>query len=130
MIERARLGAVTVDCADPDRLAAFWGAVLGVEVAERLGDPPQYVSLQRAEGAPTVTFQRVPEPKKVKNRLHPDLEVDDVEAATARVERLGGRRVQHGDFDEHGYRWRVMADPEGNEFCLVFESPASPTGSP
>lgn len=125
MIERIRVSEVIVDCGDPERLAAFWGEILGVEVDDRLGDPPQYVSLRRTEpGAPIITFQRVPEPKTVKNRVHLDLEVDDVDAATARVEGLGGRRRQPVDFDEHGYRWRIMADPEGNEFCLVFGTPA------
>lgn len=125
-MERARLAAVIVDCRDPERLAAFWGEILGVEVDDRLDNPPQYVSLEPVEpGAPSVTFQRVPEPKTVKNRLHFDLEVDDVEAASELVGRLGGRRGQHADFDEHGYRWRIMADPEGNEFCLVFGRPKS-----
>jgi predicted enzyme related to lactoylglutathione lyase len=64
----------------------------------------------------------VPEPKTVKNRLDLDLAVDDVEAATARIEALGGRRLRpEADFNEYGYCWRTMADPEGNEFCLIFE---------
>jgi len=67
-----------------------------------------------------VAFQRVPEPRAGKNRLHFDVEVDDVEVATTRVEALGGTRAPTADFHEYGYRWRVMADPEGNEFCLIY----------
>jgi predicted enzyme related to lactoylglutathione lyase len=64
--------------------------------------------------------QRVPEPKTLKNRLHLDIRVDDIEQATAQIETLGGRRLPVEDFREHGFRWRVMADPEGNGFCLVY----------
>lgn len=116
-----RLGAVIIDCADPERLAAFWGSLLGVKVSGRLGDPPQYVDLEPPSGIPYLGFQRVPEPKGVKNRVHIDLNVDDVDRATQRIEGLGGARASVGDVREYGYAWRVMADPEGNEFCLIFE---------
>ncbi len=69
-----------------------------------------------------MSFQRVPEPKITKNRVHLDLVVDDVNAATARIESLGGRRRRPGaDFTEYGFSWRTMADPEGNEFCLIYD---------
>jgi predicted enzyme related to lactoylglutathione lyase len=125
---------IQVDCPDPERLAAFWGQVLNVKIVARLGDPPQFVNLASAEpGAPQVCFQRVPEPKSVKNRLHLDLHVEDVDVASARVEGLGGRRRDDHDFHEHGYSWRRMADPEGNEFCLIYDDDVSilradPTG--
>lgn len=116
-----RLRWIQIDCPDPDRLAAFWAAVLAVEIDERLGDPPQFVNLRSVEpGAPQVCFQRVPEGKVVKNRLHFDLHVEDVDAACARVEELGGRRRDDHDFHEHGFDWRRMTDPEGNEFCLIY----------
>jgi predicted enzyme related to lactoylglutathione lyase len=117
-----RLGWIQIDCRDPLRLAQFWSEVLGVAVDdEPLGDPPHYVILHRTvPGGPKVCFQRVPEPKVVKNRLHLDIAVEDVEKATERVEALGGRRVADGDFSEYGVRWRVMTDPEGNEFCLIY----------
>ncbi len=114
------VGAVIVDCDDPEALAGFWGALLDTEVARRLGDPPQYVDLGPVGGAPYLGFQRVSERKVVKNRVHVDVNVEDVDAATARVEELGGRRVPGGDVEEHGFRWRVMLDPEGNEFCLIY----------
>lgn len=116
-----RLGAVIIDCRDPERLATFWGALLGVEVGGRLGDPPQYVDLEPLSEGPYLGFQRAPEPKRVKNRVHLDLNVDDVERATQRIEALRGKRASLEDVREYGYAWRVMLDPEGNEFCLIFE---------
>lgn len=115
-----KLGWVQVDAADPEAQAAFWAAVLGTTVRGRMGDPAHYVTL---EGAPRLVFQRVPEPKVVKNRLHLDLRVADIEAATAAVEALGATRFGGGDIEEDGVRWRVMLDPEGNEFCLVEDVP-------
>jgi predicted enzyme related to lactoylglutathione lyase len=119
-----RLAWIQIDCSDPCALAAFWSEMLGVEIGEPLEDPVQYLSLApTSPGAPLVTFQRVPEGKAVKNRLHLDVTVDDVEAATVRVEELGGSRLATKDFSEDGFSWRVMTDPEGNEFCLIFAEP-------
>src|SRR5439155_15073815 len=119
-----RVGWIQIDCPDPERLAAFWTEVLGVDIEGRLGSPPQFVNLERQfPDAPYLSFQRVPEPKVGKNRVHLDLVVEDVESATLRIASLGGRRRRpEGDFNEYGYRWRTMADPEGNEFCLIFGS--------
>ena len=114
------LDAVTIDCADPLALGRFWARVFGTKIEPTEGDePPQYVDLLPITGVPILRFQRVPEPKTVKNRLHLDVLVADVDAACARVEALGGRRLSAERFAEYGYRWLVMADPEGNEFCLV-----------
>jgi predicted enzyme related to lactoylglutathione lyase len=114
----ASLRFVIIDAADTEKEAAFWGTVLGVGVAERFGEG--YVILDSAEdGAPKLTFQPVPESKVVKNRLHFDLKVSDIEAATTELESLGASRAPDGDFDMEGYRWRVMNDPEGNEFCIA-----------
>jgi predicted enzyme related to lactoylglutathione lyase len=117
-----RMGAVVIDCADPDLLATFWSQLLGVEKYRPIGDPVQYAGIAPSDwGAPYMSFQRVPEPKVQKNRSHLDLHVNDVDVITALIERLGGSRDR--DFDEYGYRWRVMRDPEGNEFCLVHLRP-------
>ena len=116
----ARVGWVQVDWVDLDRSARFWSALLGVEI-DAGATPPAYRCLRALPGSGLVIcFQRVPEPKTVKNRLHLDLQVSDMEAATARIEELGGRRQQpRADYAEDGWSWRVMIDPEGNEFCLV-----------
>ncbi len=115
-----RVGWIQIDCADPVGLATFWGAVLGQEFDEPLGDPVHYLGLvPTVPGAPVVSFQRVPEAKTVKNRLHLDVVVDDVEAAAARVAELGGS-VALEAHREYGFSWRGAIDPEGNEFCLIF----------
>ncbi|MGZ4114999.1 MAG: VOC family protein [Actinomycetota bacterium] len=67
---------------------------------------------------PPIAFQRVPEAKTGKNRVHLDITVEDVEEATRRVEELGDSRLG-GLREMDGYRWQVVADPEGNELCLV-----------
>jgi predicted enzyme related to lactoylglutathione lyase len=117
-----RWNSVQVDCADPVALASFWAQMFGAEVGEPMGDPPQYVSVTpTAPGGPWLSFQRVPEGKTAKNRLHLDVTVDDLDEASARAESLGGRRAGTQDLEEYGFRWRVMSDPEGNEFCLIIE---------
>jgi predicted enzyme related to lactoylglutathione lyase len=104
-----RLDYVTVDAQDPERLAAFWGAVLGVGAEERDGP---YLPLARLPNGVSLMFQEVPEPKRVKDRLHVDVRTRDLGAAFERVLALGGRHLADVEW------WRVMADPEGNEFCL------------
>jgi predicted enzyme related to lactoylglutathione lyase len=119
-----QLEMIQIDFHDPRRLALFWGAVFGLEIDNTFGEPAHYVGLAKAgPNHPNLYFQHVPEPKTLKNRLHLDIRVDDIEPATVQIETLGGRRLPVEDFQEHGYRWRVMADPEGNEFCLVYEQP-------
>jgi len=118
-----RLGWVQVDSVDPVGLARFWSAVLGRPIGESYGDPPRYVGLvPPAAEEPVVSFHRVPEAKTGKNRLHLDLAVDDIDRASQQVVDLGGRR---SPVDEFGFHWRVMTDPEGNEFCLIYAAPAS-----
>ena len=67
-----------------------------------------------------LVFQRVPEPRAGKNRVHWDVFVDDLDASTAQVEALGGRWIEPGTTRERdGFLWRCMADPDDNEFCIV-----------
>ena len=114
--------SVQIDCSDPVALASFWAQMFAAEMGEPLGDSPHYVSITpTAPGGPWLSFQSVPEGKTVKNRLHLDVTVDNLDEATARVESLGGRRAGTPDLEEYGFRWRVMTDPEGNEFCLIVE---------
>jgi predicted enzyme related to lactoylglutathione lyase len=110
----AKVGLV-LDCADPDRLAAFWSSALGYTT---LGGAGSYVLLvDEAKSRPKLLLQRVDEPKPGKNRMHLDIESDDVDGEVARLEGLGARRLED-PMEEHGSRWVVMADPEGNEFCV------------
>jgi predicted enzyme related to lactoylglutathione lyase len=113
------LDAITIDCHDPVSLAGFWAAVFGTRVTPPDGEPAIYVDLEPRPGVPILRFQKVPESKTVKNRLHLDVAVKDLDEACAQVERLGARWADDREFSEFGYDWRVMLDPEGNEFCLV-----------
>ena len=108
---------IVIDTIDPARIAPFWCALLGVRERGWFGD--DYLMLTTDGGAPPVAFQRVPEAKSVKNRLHVDLAVEDLDGAFAQIVALGGSAVSDILEMPDGYRWRVMADPEGNEFCIV-----------
>jgi predicted enzyme related to lactoylglutathione lyase len=112
-----RLHWIVIDTVDPARVAPFWCALLGVQERGWFGE--DYLMLTTDGGAPPVAFQRVPEAKSAKNRLHVDLEVDDLDEAVSRIRALGGSTASDVRELPGGYRWRVMADPEGNEFCIV-----------
>lgn len=108
------LASITFDCADALVAARFWAEVLHRQVgADATSDYAQVV----AEGDTAWSFTAVPEPKAGKNRLHVDLDVPDLAAEVARLIGLGATRL--GDYDEDGYRWTTLADPEGNEFDVV-----------
>ncbi len=116
---------LAIDCADPDGLARFWCSVLDYEVKEAEDDVVTIGSPVAPEGKdcpgpvpPALTFARVPEGKTVKNRLHIDVNPTDRDQAeeVRRLLDLGARRVDVGQGDA---RWVVLADPEGNEFCVL-----------
>jgi predicted enzyme related to lactoylglutathione lyase len=131
---------IVMDCADPNSLIGFWASALGYEVEfptgseqerELLAAHPELEGTAAAahdpDGVrPRLFLQRVPERKTVKNRVHMDLHVPDLTAEIERLQGLGAK-VLHahlvGNFGEH---WTVMADPEGNEFCVAqaLENPA------
>ena len=67
---------------------------------------------------PKLLLQAVPETKSSKNRMHLDIETPDVDSEACRLESLGARRLEAGVRNEHGTNWVIMADPEGNEFCV------------
>ncbi len=114
----ARVGYLAIDSVNPSALAPFWCGLLGVQVDTTIGDG-EFLLLTSTEEGLTVGFQRVPEAKTGKNRVHLDLVVDDLDTATAEVEQLGGRWLEPGTTRElEGFHWRCMADPEGNEFDL------------
>ncbi len=70
-------------------------------------------------GHAQLSFQRVPEDKVVKNRIHLDIFTDDLAGAIARLVELGARDLGDDERSEYGFTWRLLADPEGNEFCIV-----------
>lgn len=120
-----RWTGVTIDCADPLRMSAFWVALLGIPASNEHGDDPNWATVGSRSGQlPRLTFQRVPEPKSTKVRIHLDVQVDDIAAGREQVEALGGRWAGiRNDYDEGVVM--VMLDPEGHEFCLVqyYEQP-------
>jgi predicted enzyme related to lactoylglutathione lyase len=109
---------VTMDCHDPELLASFWAKVLGTE-PDLVMDDGRYVFLKGGDDLPVICFQRVPEDKTVKNRMHLDVSVDDLDAATATVLALGGSWPDGIDHRLEDVAWRTLADPEGNEFDLA-----------
>jgi hypothetical protein len=125
--------SLTIDCADPRALATFWAAALG---DRQLGGPEagedgtgEWATLDDPTGAsPDLFFQRVPEGKTAKNRVHLDLEVagdGTFEEKRARIDAEAARLKALGASDHRGVHaegrsyWIRMNDPEGNEFCLV-----------
>jgi catechol 2,3-dioxygenase-like lactoylglutathione lyase family enzyme len=117
-----RFTELIIDCRDPRRVADFWASALGYEAIEHHGggeDGERYVELRGPEGSgPSLVFLRVPEPKTLKNRLHIDVNATDGDQAeeVERLLALGARRVDIGQGEQS---WVVLADPEGNEFCVL-----------
>ena len=132
---------IAIDCADPERLAAFWAAALDYELLDPPGGHSSWEALSAADAnepgeqwrviddptshGPRVLFHTVPEPKTTKNRVHLDVWLprsagegtEVVEAEAARLEGLGATRIRTRDDD--GEFYIVMQDPEGNEFCIA-----------
>jgi predicted enzyme related to lactoylglutathione lyase len=103
---------IIVDCSDPELVATFWASLLGRPIVGRKGP---YVWLKRLRGGAGLSFQQVPERKIGKNRVHFDVSGPDIRAVKDRIEALGGRQLD--GYQDGGFL--VMADPEGNEFCVV-----------
>ena len=111
----ARVGAIMIDCHDPGAMMEFGSQIVGVEIEHEW---PGYIFTTRMPGNYIrLAFQKVPEDKTVKNRLHLDLSHEDPEAFIARVKSLGGSRLE--DHEVSGMAWTILADPEGNEFCIT-----------
>ena len=113
------LEMITVDCVDPPRLADWWATAVGGSVVPLPGG--DFVLVAR-EGWPALGFQRVGEPAPGKNRLHLDLMAADLEAEVRRLIGLGAAETARHSVDG-GFRWVVMADPEGNAFCVAAPRP-------
>lgn len=116
----ARTGNVAIDCDGVLRLATFWSAVLGRPLDQ--GSSESFASIGGADGErrePAWYFNKVPEPKQAKNRVHIDL-VDPDQDAVDKIVQLGATVI--GKHQIRGHRWTVMQDPEGNEFCIAVKS--------
>jgi predicted enzyme related to lactoylglutathione lyase len=114
-----RITEICIDCHDVELMARFWSEALGWELGERDADGVQLVPPASVRPVmPTLILARVPETKVVKNRLHLDVNATDreAEAEVRRLLDLGAQRVDIGQGD---VSWTVLADPEGNEFCVL-----------
>ena len=112
-----------IDSTDPAPLASWWAELLGWMITDdededEIANGPSTSPAERER----LLFCRVPESKSVKNRLHLDLTPDDQDAEVARSESLGARRV---DVGQGSPTWVVLADPQGNEFCILRPRPSS-----
>jgi predicted enzyme related to lactoylglutathione lyase len=106
---------IVVDAHDPARLARWWAEVLGYHITF---EEPDLVAIAGAvETQPGIAFVPVPEAKTAKNRIHIDLAPDDQAAEIERLVDMGARHVDIGQPESAA--WVVLADPEGNEFCLL-----------
>ncbi|HEX4755209.1 MAG TPA: VOC family protein [Candidatus Dormibacteraeota bacterium] len=108
--------STVVDCTDARRVGTFWAELLGMPLqSEPGGDGTEYWLDFGPEGR-DLLFLAVPEAKTIKNRLHLDLRPDDQEAEVRRALSLG---ATHADIGQGEQTWVVLADPEGNEFCIL-----------
>ena len=132
----SRLTEIVVDCHDPIAQAGFWTAALDyhvvrteeaqVEIGPWKREPPDLADqVRQGPTVPTLVFVTVPEAKTVKNRLHLDLRPIDG-SYEAEVERLIGLGARRADVGQGEVPWVVLADPEGNEFCLLGALAAEP----
>ena len=110
----SRWEQIVVDAEDPARLARWWAEALGYVIVT---DVPGEVEIRRsADQLPGLLFTGSPDAKTVKNRLHIDLRPDDQESEVERLVDMGARLA---DIGQHDVSWVVLADPEGNEFCVL-----------
>ncbi|HEX6347746.1 VOC family protein [Umezawaea sp.] len=114
-----RITELVLDCVDPDKLADFWCGVLGYQVLDRDQDG---IEIGRADQAPedriTLVLSRGADRRRQKLPLHLDVNATDRDQA-AELERLLALGAKQVDIGQSGVSWHVLADPEGNEFCLL-----------
>ena len=118
----ARIGNITIDCDDVLKLAAFWSAALGRPVDK--GSSEFFATIGGTDAArrePAWYFNKVPEPKRAKNRVHIDL-VNPDPAVVGELVGLGATVVGEHNVRGGSHGWTVMQDPEGNEFCIAAKS--------
>jgi predicted enzyme related to lactoylglutathione lyase len=112
-----KLQCIAIDSIDPRALGQWWADALAWEAWD---EPEGFcVAPPRDSGQTELVFLKVPEGKAVKNRVHLDFRPDDQDAEVARFESLGAIRVDVGQESDLAVTWVVLADPEGNEFCIL-----------
>lgn len=112
---------VVIDCLDLERSSSFWTHVLGYTDE---GGSARYRTLLPLDGLGIeVLLQRVTDTKVEKNRVHLDLRTTDLVTEVRRVVDLGGAVLSAAPYSEYGWDWHVVADPDGNEFCVIAPPP-------
>jgi hypothetical protein len=121
----SRLNEIVIDCHDPQRLAEFWCQVLDYQIVDQNEEEVEIRAGQVTKAeflagpiSPSLLFERVPEGKTVKNRIHLDVSPINVDQQQE-VDRIIGLGARHVDIGQGQQRWVVLADPEGNEFCVL-----------
>ncbi len=118
----SRIGNVAFDCHDVLKIAAFWSAVLGRPLDK--GSNELFASIGGADAQrrePAWYFNKVPEAKQAKNRVHLDL-VNPDPSAVGELIALGATVVSQHQLRDGSHSWTVLQDPEGNEFCIAVKS--------
>ena len=122
MAENLRIQCLTIDAHDVKKIGDFWAAALDWKITF---EDENEVCLELLDGSPEagkipdLLIIKVPDEKVIKNRLHLDLRPKDQAAEVARLEALGARKIDIGQNEGSTKSWVVMADPEGNEFCVL-----------
>jgi len=112
-MHRSRLGTIVIDCDDMEAGSRFWAGVFGSRLVGTCTREDPYLALAESVSGLRILLQHVPEQKVAKNRVHLDIETDDVEAEVRRLEALGGlKKTAYSDY------W-IMEDPCGNELCVI-----------
>ncbi len=109
---------VVIDCSDLERSARFWSQVLGFTAGPATGGTYRTLLPEGGQGI-ELLLQQVRDDKRQKNRMHLDLRTADMEAEVGRVIDLGATLVTEQPVAEDGLRWHILADPDGNEFCVL-----------
>jgi predicted enzyme related to lactoylglutathione lyase len=109
--------AAVMDCSDPLVLSKFWQQILGGDIDTRT-ETAEWVALSGVPGLGYLGFQKVPELKSVKNRVHLDIDVESIDDAVALAVALGAKKVA-SVIEEQTNWFQVMLDPEENEFCFI-----------
>ena len=120
--QNLKIQCLTIDCKNPRELAEFWVKVLGWTVThenENESFIERTVNGEVSPDYPDILFLRTPDEKVIKNRLHLDLRPNNQEEEVNRVLALGAKKIEIGQSEDSSTTWVVLADPEGNEFCIL-----------
>jgi len=118
-----KIQEITIDCHNPMALAQFWAQALDWKIGEDGTENFAYIEKNLAstnsDGYPSILFYKTPDKKSVKNRMHLDLRPENQVEEVERLEKIGAVRIEIGQSNDPSTTWIVMADPEGNEFCVL-----------